>query len=372
MLDVKRLLPLLALVLLLLGLPLGGWLYTTHQQVQATGKSVFRALKDDGMPLSRGVLDDPVFRTLPPPRQPPSLGRYLPPKAASPAGPVQSGGAPLPATPAPAPPPDPATAASPQAPERVAPRPGPFLDPSPDRPLGQQKIHILLIGNDQPDLGRGRADTLLALTFDPTAQTLYLTSVPRDTRIDLPGHGQVKINAAYAYGGATLQTAAVERFLGIPFDKYVEVSLNGFQRAIDEVGGVQITSALRFDLDGQHIEPGRAQLGGAQALAYARMRKGDPRGDLGRTVRQQEVIRALMKALGNLSTSELTRLLGRLQTELQTDFSPSEVVRLRAAHPYMLSRQTAVPVQGVNRKLGGIWYYLVPDQERQRLHLLLR
>ena len=343
----KRPLQVASAVLILGGLALGGWLYSTHQQVQRTGVSVYRALVDDGMPLTPGVLDDPVFRTLPAPAVPPTLGRYVPPKAVQPKG----------ATPA--------AAAFGQS-------SGPFLDPSPPRPLGQQKVHILLIGNDQRQLGSGRADTILTLTFDPVAKTLYLLSIPRDTRIELPGHGLVKINAAYAYGGASLQTSVVERFLGIPFDKYIEVSLDGFTRAIDEIGGVNVNSALTFDLDGQHIGRGALHLNGPQALVFARMRHEDPLGDLGRNQRQQQVIQALMRALGGLETTELTRVIGRLSADVRTDFSPSEVVRLRAAHPYMLASQKGVKVVGANRKIGGIWYYIVPDQERQRLHLLLR
>lgn len=331
-----------AAALLLVAGGVGAWTYTTHREVQQTGIKVYKALEDDGMPLRPGVLDDPVFRALPAPAQPPSLGRYVPPKGqAAPAG-------------------------------ASAPTPGPFIERDSSAQLARRKVHILLIGNDQPALGRGRGDTLLSLTFDPVARTLYFLSIPRDTRIELPGHGLVKINAAYAYGGASLQTTAVERFLGVPFDKYVEVSLDGFVQAIDAVGGVDVDSALDFELDGQHITRGRLHLAGEQALAYARMRHDDPQGDLGRNARQQQVVRALMRALGGLDTPELTRVLGRLSDSVRTNFSPSEVVKLRAAHAYMLDHQTAERVRGENRKIGGVWYYVVPDRERQRLNLLLR
>ncbi|GGL98437.1 LCP family protein [Deinococcus aerophilus] len=234
------------------------------------------------------------------------------------------------------------------------------------------KLHLLLIANDQETLGSGRGDVLLVLTFDPVAQQLTLLSIPRDTRVDLPEHGLVKINAAYAYGGARLQTEAVERFLGIPMDKYVEISLGGFREAINLVGGVTVQPKFSFQLDGSTFAPGHMTLNGEQALAYARMRKDDPQGDLGRNARQQEVIRNLMGALGHLSTSELQALLDQLSAYLRTNFSPSEVVRLRAVHSYMLDHQRAVHVQGVNRKLNGAWFYLASDAERQRLHLLLR
>jgi LCP family protein required for cell wall assembly len=327
-------------VLLLVAGGAGTWAYTTHREVQQTGVKVYKALEDDGMPLRPGVLDDPVFRALPAPAQPPSLGRYIPPKD------------------------QPAAAG--------APTPGPFIERDSSAQLAQRKVHILLIGNDQPALGSGRGDTLLSLTFDPVAKTLYFLSIPRDTRVELPGHGLVKINAAYAYGGASLQTTAVERFLGVPFDKYVEVSLNGFVQAIDAVGGVDVDSSLDFELDGQHITRGRLHLEGEQALAYARMRHDDPEGDLGRNARQQQVVRALMRALGGLDTPELTKVLDRLSDSVRTNFSPSEVVKLRAAHAYMLDHQTGERVRGENRKIGGVWYYVVSDRERQRLNLLLR
>ncbi|WP_234009271.1 LCP family protein [Deinococcus sp. NW-56] len=213
---------------------------------------------------------------------------------------------------------------------------------------------------------------LLVLTLDPVARQLTLLSVPRDTRVNLPGHGTVKINAAYAHGGARLQTEAIERFLGLPMDKYVEISLGGFRRAIDEVGGVTVNPPFAFTLDGQSFTPGPVRLSGEQALAYARMRKQDPRGDLGRNARQQEVVRSLMAELGERSTGELQTLLERLQGDLRTNFSPTEVVRLRTRHSYLTERPQTETVRGVNRKIGGVWYYVVSDAERRRLHLELR
>ncbi|MCP2014426.1 LCP family protein required for cell wall assembly [Deinococcus sp. HSC-46F16] len=241
-----------------------------------------------------------------------------------------------------------------------------------DRLETTARLHLLLIGTDHEELGGGRGDVLLVLTLDPVERQLTLLSVPRDTRVNLPGHGLVKINAAYAYGGARLQTEAIERFLGLPMDKYVEISLGGFRRAIDEVGGVTVNPPFAFTLDGQSFTPGPVRLSGEQALAYARMRKQDPRGDLGRNARQQEVVRRLMAELGERSTGELQALLERLQGDLRTNFSPTEVVRLRTRHSYLTERQRTEAVRGVNRKIGGVWYYVVSDAERRRLHLELR
>lgn len=424
---------LIGTVLLALAAGGGGYLYLTHERVSAVGQVVYHELDGDGLPPPAGVLDDPVFADLPPPDpdRPVSLGRYLPPEPApeaeaapepepeppaqkavpEPASPSAPAEAPVPpaAPPAPEPAPAPEPTAVPQEPEPAAPAPKPSSSPAPapaaqvapaprpapaprapaaaspavpappvaprwfnDRLETTARLHLLLIGTDQEELGSGRGDVLLVLTLDPVARQLTLLSVPRDTRVNLPGHGLVKINAAYAHGGARLQTEAIERFLGLPMDKYVEISLGGFRRAIDEVGGVTVNPPFAFTLDGQSFTPGPVRLNGEQALAYARMRKQDPRGDLGRNARQQEVVRSLMLELGKRSTGELQTVLERLQGHLRTNFSPSEVVRLRTRHSYLTERQQTETVRGVNRKIGGVWYYVVSDGERRRLHLELR
>lgn len=304
----------------------------------------------------------------PPPQKPEAPSAPVPEPEPTPAAPPRP-------DPAPAPAPQVAPASRPDpAPRAPAPAPAPPVAPRwfNDRLETTARLHLLLIGTDQQELGSGRGDVLLVLTLDPVARQLTLLSVPRDTRINLPGHGPVKINAAYAHGGARLQTEAIERFLGLPMDKYVEISLGGFRRAIDEVGGVTVNPPFAFTLDGQSFTPGPVRLNGEQALAYARMRKQDPRGDLGRNARQQEVVRSLMAELGERSTGELQTLLERLQGHLRTNFSPSEVVRLRTRHSYLTEQQQTETVHGVNRKIGGVWYYVVPDEERRRLHLELR
>lgn len=295
------------------------------------------------------------------------------------------GQAPSPVSPASEPPATPAQqwpAADPAAPQKQAPASStavqaaaPPAAPSSftERLNTRARLHILLIGNDEPELGTGRGDVLVVLTFDPVAQQLTFLSVPRDTRVRIPEHdGQAKINAAYALGGPTLQTLAVEHFLGLPMDKFVEVSMNGFQRVIDLVGGVEVSPPFAFELDGQQFQPGRVRLNGEQALAYIRMRKQDPRGDLGRNERQQEVIRSLVASLAQRSPEELNALLQQLSTQVRTNFSPSEVVALRRTHAYAVDHQSVLRPAGENRRIDGQWYYVVSDRERQRLHLALR
>lgn len=372
----------LGLGLALLLVAVGGWLfYQRHQQVQQIGKVVYKEMDGDGLPPQAGVLDDPLFKTLPPPPtdQPVSLGRYKPPKpkASDPATPGSVPSAPKAADPKTAPKPSPTSAPAATGTQAASPDKtnSPKLAPLSfnERVKTKVKIHVLLIGNDQEDkLGSGRGDVLLLLTFDPLARVLTFLNIPRDTQVFLPGYGRHKINAAYAYGGAPLQTLTVERFLGIPMDKVVVISMGGFREAIDLVGGVDVHPTFKFEMEKNQFEPGPMHLSGVQALAYTRMRKEDPQGDLGRNARQQEVLRSLMKSLGALPPDRFRELVEQLQGDLRTDFSPSEVVNLRQAHSYMLTNQRIEKVAGVNRKISGLWYYVVSDPERQRLHLLLR
>ncbi|RTR26859.1 LCP family glycopolymer transferase [Deinococcus radiophilus] len=338
---------------------IAGSLAAQHRSVQQAGAEVHQELDGDGFPPFPGVLDDPIFADLSPPapNQPTSLGRYVPPPSGS--GAEQSASV------------DPeGNGAVPNAPATA----GRTLAPTVflERIQTDAKIRILLIGNDELQLGEGRADVLVVLTFDPVAQMLTFLSVPRDTRTLIPDYGVNKINAAYAFGGATRQTLAVERFLGLPMDKFVEISMTGFERSIDLVGGVTVNPPFAFELDGQMFQPGEIRLNGTQALAYIRMRKEDPHGDLGRNSRQQEVLRSLIAELSQRSPDELNQLLQQLQQEVRTNFSPSEVLELRVQHAYAVDHQTVLEVAGTHQKIDGLWYYVVSDQERQRLHLSLR
>ena len=393
----------------------GGWSYEVHHQIHRVGSQIYTQFDNDYQPLPPGILDDPIFSKLPPKPGPVTYGRYLPPEqAAKPSSPTRAEAnqagkvAPLPALPVvqsqiphPQPLQSPLKAtnvpASITTGESKAEMQTPVMSPevqltsiasqsgitqpevSFQKQLSfkellatDQNLHLLLIGNDDPQLGKGRADVLMMVTLDGVHKQMSLLSIPRDTRINLPGYGWVKINAAYAYGGASLQTKAVERFLGIPMDKIIEVSFTGFQQAIDAVGGVNVNPAFAFSLDDEHFQPGVQNLNGEAALAYTRMRKKDPEGDLGRNRRQQEVIRSLIAALGKTPSSEFLDILDTLKHSVRSDFTPTEVIGLRTARPYVLTHQIRVLLHGVNRKIGKIWFYLIDDQERQRLHLLLR
>jgi len=130
-------------------------------------------------------------------------------------------------------------------------------------------------------------------------------SIPRDTIVDIPGHGRQKINAAYAFGGAALSIKTIEAYLGIPINHLVEVSFTNFPKLVDALGGVDVrTGRVCSKINGGRenggvtldLPAGTNHLNGRQALALARTRKNScnpAEDDLTRAKRQQQILSAM-------------------------------------------------------------------------------
>lgn len=159
---------------------------------------------------------------------------------------------------------------------------------------------ILVVGSDsregtaEEELDSSRTDTILVL-HRPTDGPTVLLSLPRDSLVEIPGAGENKINASYTIGGPALLVQTVEQATGLKVDSYVETGLGGFGQVVDAVGGVTIcpTRAMQDEMSGLDVQPGCQPADGRVALAYARSRFEDPRGDLGRVERQREVMAAI-------------------------------------------------------------------------------
>ncbi|MCK0117814.1 LCP family protein [Isoptericola sp. S6320L] len=136
-----------------------------------------------------------------------------------------------------------------------------------------------------------RTDTIMVL-HKPRSGPTALISIPRDTYVEIPGEGMNKVNAAYAWGGAPLLVQTVEGLTGLTMDHYAEVGFGSLEEIVDAVGGVEL--CLDYDVDDPKSElvweAGCHQADGATALAFSRMRYSDPKGDIGRAERQQQVI----------------------------------------------------------------------------------
>lgn len=149
------------------------------------------------------------------------------------------------------------------------------------------------IGNDGTQ--GARTDTILLLQV-PVHGPTALISLPRDTYVAIPGHGSAKLNAAYSWGQAPLLVKTVEGLTGLTIDHYAEIGMGGVEQVVNAVGGVSLCygSAVNDVDSGMVWTPGCHDVNGAQALAFSRMRKSDPTGDVGRAQRQRQLISAVM------------------------------------------------------------------------------
>jgi LCP family protein required for cell wall assembly len=226
----------------------------------------------------------------------------------------------------------------------------PDLDP---RPVDVAPITFLVIGSDSreglADLNHfgafdgQRADVIMLIKIAPEDGTAQILSIPRDLWVDIPGHGQNRINAAFNIGGASLMVQTVRSVTGLPIHHFASVDFVGFQAIVDEIGGVVIDfpNPARDLKSGLAVEAGPRELDGQQALAYARSRayqekQGDSwtsvdANDVGRTHRQQRLVLAILAALKRPSTlTEAGHLVGTFASHLTIDaaLAQTSVVQL--------------------------------------------
>jgi LCP family protein required for cell wall assembly len=174
-----------------------------------------------------------------------------------------------------------------------------------------------------------RPDSLMVLRLDPDTGSCRTLAIPRDTRTELPGYGQSKVNHALAVGGIPYQMQVVEGLLGVTIDHYVLIDFAGFQDMVDAVGGITIEVSEPFVIDEYiRFDMGTQTLDGKHALAYARFRGGSD-GDFGRIARQQQVLRGLLRKAAKLNVvRSLNELLPAVEQHLRTDLDPSEMARI--------------------------------------------
>jgi LCP family protein required for cell wall assembly len=147
-----------------------------------------------------------------------------------------------------------------------------------------------------------RTDTMMLLHI-PDSGAPTLVSLPRDSYVSIPGHGQNKLNAAYAFGGPKLLVQTVERVTGIRLDHYAEIGFGGLYDLVNAVGGVPmcLDSAAKDPKAALNVKAGCQTLDGKQALGYSRSRA-SARGDLDRVNHQRSLITALLHKATNPMT----------------------------------------------------------------------
>ncbi|MCF2705947.1 LCP family protein [Arcanobacterium haemolyticum] len=181
-----------------------------------------------------------------------------------------------------------------------------------------------------------RSDSIMVLHV-PESGKAALVSIPRDSYVEIPDHGSGKINSSYSLGGPELLVRTVENLTGMTIDHYVEVSMFGVQELTDAVGGINL--CLDYDVADEYSglvwSAGCADVDGATALAFSRMRYSDPLGDIGRTLRQRQVVGKIIDKAASGATlvnpARQKALVGTAATSLTTDTDTSILGLARAA-----------------------------------------
>lgn len=199
-------------------------------------------------------------------------------------------------------------------------------------------MNILLMGTDRRSdvpttgtsadgaawvYGAQRSDAIMLVHIDGERDSVTVTSLPRDSWVEVPGYGMAKINAAYSYGGPALAVRTVERLTGIRVDHLAVVDWDGFRELIDAVGGISVRVPRTVYDSARDVTwtAGTHHLDGTQALDYVGQRYGLPGGDLDRVRRQQAVLGTLAEETMDLrdSPSGIVDFVSMLTDHLSVD-----------------------------------------------------
>jgi len=256
------------------------------------------------------------------------------------------------------------------------------LQPQPDL---TKPVNILLLGADSRTKDDpGRTDTIILVHLDPTTKHVRLLSLPRDTRVAIPGHGENKLNQAsggyYRDGGTALLVKTIETSLlpGVHIDYTVKTDFAGFARVIDALGGVTIDVEERMYYKGVDVlidlKPGVQHLNGEQALEYARFRM-DAIGDFGtwggedhgRVARQKKLLTALLDQTKDLRTlMRLPAIIRAVRAAVTTTMSFDMMARIAMTYKDTAAGDVeVVPFAGVPQYVDGI-SYVIPNMTRMR------
>jgi polyisoprenyl-teichoic acid--peptidoglycan teichoic acid transferase len=237
-----------------------------------------------------------------------------------------------------------------------------------------QPFSVLLLGVDKRKNDRGRSDSIIVLAVNPKKESVEMISIPRDTRTEIVGKGKSdKINHAYAFGGVDMSINTVEKFLDIPIDYYVEVNMEGFKDIVDSVGGVTVQNDLDFTQEGVHFATGTLKLNGDKALKFSRMRHEDPTGDFGRQARQRQIIQGVIQEGASLkSLANYTDIFQALGDNVKTNLTFDEMIKIQSKYKAASKNIQQQQVKGTGTKISGIYYYIVPQEERDSLHNLMK
>jgi polyisoprenyl-teichoic acid--peptidoglycan teichoic acid transferase len=242
---------------------------------------------------------------------------------------------------------------------------------------------LMILGSDRRPknnaegaLGGARSDTIMLVRLDPDKEATAIMSLPRDLKVEIPGHGTDKINAAYELGGPALTAKTVKAVTGLSINHVINVHFGGFWRAVNAVGCVYADIDRRYYNDSAeytyiNIQPGYQRLCGREALQYVRFRHEDT--DIVRASRQQDFLR---QAKQQITASTLFDNQDRLMTIFGRNTSTDRELRSRKEVLRLLKLalfSADQPIQEISFRgtLGPSYVETTPEQMREMTHEFL-
>ncbi|WP_328701031.1 LCP family glycopolymer transferase [Aquibacillus kalidii] len=249
--------------------------------------------------------------------------------------------------------------------------------------IDKDPISVLLLGIEDYSSGgsNGRSDSIIVLTFNQEQKSLKMLSIPRDSFVTIAGRGiEDKINHSYAFGGPEMTIETVEDLLNIPIDYYATVNFEGFKNVVDIVGGVTVDVPFDFSEDSDdhtgklYYTEGEMLLNGKEALGYARMRKQDPLGDIGRGDRQKQVVKAVIDKLTSASTVfKIDDLSDEYGENVISNMKLKEIFNFYKEYKdFNTSNIEQLKIEGSNGNIDGIYYYMLDEQSLTNISNTLR
>ncbi|BAQ57817.1 LCP family glycopolymer transferase [Lactobacillus acetotolerans] len=240
----------------------------------------------------------------------------------------------------------------------------------------KRPISVLILGVDQGIEGRhdqGNSDTLILATANPDKNTATMTSIPRDTLVNVLGdpgnkYFMYRVNSAYEVGGSKASVKTVSSLLNVPVNYYVEVNMKALRSLVSAVGGVDVDVPFDFSYDWATFHKGKQHLDGRHAVAYVRMRKEDPRGDYGRQMRQRQVIQAVAKKAMSVDTiSNYRKLVKIFNKYIKTNLTFNDMFALTMNYRDCSKNLKSGYIQGHDAWINGASIQVAPTDELQKI-----
>lgn len=241
--------------------------------------------------------------------------------------------------------------------------------------------NIILLGVDQYEGDAGRSDAMIVATIDPIHDKIKLTSLMRDSYVNIPGRGYDKLNHAFAFGKAPLSIKTINQTFGLNIEDYVKVNFTEMEAIIDAVGGIEldvradeltyINKYIKELSKDKNITPpivesaGKQTLNGIQAMGYSRIRYTDG-GDAERTERHRIVLTKIFDKIASAGPTKLPGMVNKLLPLVETSLSTGDIINLgtsvlSSGNKNLEKERFPLDTFSKGEKINGV-YYLTFDE----------